>query len=428
MKKSPKVLVLLLFVSLALIIGIVGCAEKKSTGDTAASTTSAPAEKTADKVEPAKEITIRYGMWGSEAEINAQKENALGAEKVYPGLKIEVAAYPDSATFWQKLPAEIAAKTAPDVLSLSNEGYYEYVAKGNFVSIDNEIKEAGVDLSKYSDSSKAIWTVDNKLYGIPTVQSVGMFFINTDMWQAAGLKDYPKTWDEVKTAAKALTTKDVYGLVINIHPFHLTNYALTFGGGWSNGKTINSDANVKALDFIVSMFQDKLATSPKAEGFGWDGEVFANKKAAMTTGGWWYKGFLKGAAPDLKYAVLPMPEGTTKGATSISTGIVVLKDAPDKLSAVKAAAYMAREEALLNMMDKAGIDPAMTSLSAKYYEANPEFKATESIKAFAKDFAYPAETTKFNDSLQVAMESKILKNDTKTVKEILDELQNTFNK
>ncbi len=428
MKKGLKVLAIMLAVSLVLGIGLVGCGEAKDTGDNTASTPPAPVKKTVEEAEPVKEVTIRYGMWGSEAEIKAQKENANGAEKVYPGLKIEVAAYPDSATFWQKLPAEIAAKTAPDVLSLSNEGYYEYVAKGNFVPIDNEIKEAGVDLGKYSDSSKAIWTVDNKLYGIPTVQSVGMFFINTEMWQAAGLKDYPKTWDEVKTAAKALTTKDVYGLCINIHPFHFTNYALTFGGGWSNGKTINADANVKALDFIVSMFQEKLATSPKAEGFGWDGEVFANKKAAMTTGGWWYKGFLKGAAPDLKYAVLPMPEGTTKGATSISTGIVVLKDAPDKVSAVKAAAYMAREEALINMMDKAGIDPAMTSLSAKYYEANPEFKTTEPIKAFAKDFAYPAETTKFCDGIQVAMESKILKNDEKTVKEILDELQNTFNK
>lgn len=428
MKKGLKVLALLLTVSLIFSIVLTGCGEKKETGDTTAVASSAPAEKTADQTEPAKEITIRYGMWGSEAEINAQKENAKGSENVYPGLKIEVAAYPDSATFWQKLPAEIAAKTAPDLLSLSNEGYYEYVAKGNFVPIDNEVKEAGIDLSKYSDSSKAIWTVDGKLYGIPTVQSVGMFFINTDMWQAAGLKDYPKTWDEVRTAAKALTNKDTYGLVINIHPFHMTNYALTFGGGWSNGKTINSDANVKALDLIVSMFQEKIATSPKAEGFGWDGEVFANKKGAMTTGGWWYKGFLKGAAPDLKYAVIPMPKGTTDGATSISTGIVVLKDSPDKLSAVKAAAYMAREEALANMMDKAGIDPAITSLAAKYYEANPEFKATEPSKAFAKDFAYPAETTKFTDSLQAAMEAKILKNDPKTVKQILDELQAQFNK
>lgn len=55
--------------------------------------TVAPAEKP-------KEVTIGFGMWGSEEEIKVQKENALGIEKLYPGMKIEVVAYPDSATFW----------------------------------------------------------------------------------------------------------------------------------------------------------------------------------------------------------------------------------------------------------------------------------------------------------------------------------------
>lgn len=427
MKKSIKGLSFLIALCMILSIGLIGCGNKTTDLESTAGTVEVEKTATATAAPEVKDITIKYGLWGSEEEIKVQKENATGIEKLYPGLKIEVQPYADSATFWQQLPAQVAAKTAPDLLSLSNEGYYEYVAKGSFVSIDNEVKEAGIDLGKYADSAKAVWTVDGKLYGIPTVQAPAMFFINTDMWQAAGLKDYPKTWEEVKTAAKALTKDKVYGLCINIHPFHFTNYALTYGGGWSSGKTINSDANVKALEFTVSMFTDKIATSPKAQGLGWDGEVFANKKAAMTTGGWWYKGFLKNSAPDLKYAVLPMPEGTTKGCTSISTGIVVLKDAADKLAAVKAAAYLAREEALTKMMESAGIDPSMPSLSAKYYEANPEFKPTEPMKAFAKDFAYPKETTKFCDALQAAMEAKILKNDSKTVKAILDELQAKFN-
>lgn len=411
MKKGNKAVAFLTVLLLVLSIGLAGCGDK-------------PVATTPDKP---KEVTIRFGMWGSEEEIKVQKENAIGIEKLYPGMKIEVVAYPDSATFWQQLPGQIAAKTAPDLLSLSNEGGYEYIAKGSFLPIDDALKTAAVDMSKFSDSSKAIWTVDGKIYGIPTVQAPAMFFINTDMWQAAGLKDYPKTWDEVKVAAKALTKDKVYGMCINIHPFHLTNYALTFGGGWSYGKTINSDANVKAMEFVTSMFTEKLATSPKAEGLGWDGEVFANKKAAMTTGGWWYKGFMKNAAPDLKYAVVPMPKGTVNACTSISTGIVVLKDTPDKVAAVKAAAYMAREEALKKMMDSAGIDPAMPSLSAKYYESNPEFKPTEPTKAYAKDFAYPANTTKFCDGIQAAMETKILKNDSKSIKDILDELQKSFN-
>lgn len=337
MKKGFKVLTILIVFCMLLGVVLAGCGEgnKADTGKQSAAPEQSKAP--APEKEKPKEVTIKYGAWGSEEEHKLQKENIVGVEKVYPGLKIEYQQYPDSVTFWNQLPAQLAAKTAPDMISLSNEGYLEYIEKGSFAPIDNEVKEAGVDMGKYTDGAKSIWTVNGKLYGIPANQAPAMFFINKDMWDAAGLKDYPKTWDEVKTAAKALTKGGVAGICINIHEYHLTNYALSFGGGWGNGKTINSDANVKAMEFIVDMFKEKLATSPKHTGNGWDGEVFANKKAAMTTGGWWYKGFMKNSGPDVKWVALPVPQGTTKSCTMISTGIVVLKDAADKVAAVKAA-------------------------------------------------------------------------------------------
>lgn len=409
-------------------IGLVGCGGQTKPTEAVKQDSSTPEQTKAPAVEKPKEVTIKYGAWGSEEEHKLQKENLAGIEKVYPGLKIEYQQYSDSPTFWNQLPAQIAAKTAPDIISLSNEGYLEYVEKGAFASIDNEVKEVGLDLSKYADSAKGIWTVNGKLYGIPANVAPAMFFINKDMWDAAGLKEYPKTWDEVKTAAKALTKNGVAGLCINIHEYHLTNYALSFGGGWGNGKTINSDANVKALEFVSDMFKEKIATSPKHTGNGWDGEVFANKKAAMTTGGWWYKGFLKNSGPDIKYAVVPIPKGTVDSCTMISTGIVVLKDAANKVAAVKAAAYLTREEAQQKMMDGVGYNPALKSLAAKYYDSNPEFKAIEAAVPFGHDFGYPADGKKFTDALVKGMEAKILKNDSKSVKDILDEVQKQFNK
>ena len=282
-------------------------------------------------------------------------------------------------------------------------------------------------MNAYAETAKNIWTVDGKLYGIPMGAAPAMFIINQGMWDAAGLKEYPKTWDEVKVAAKALTTKDVFGIVCNIDAFHLTNYVLSFGGGWGNGKTINSAENVKGLEFFVSLFDEKIATSPKQQGLGWDGEVFANKKGAMTTGGNWYKGFLAASGPDIKYTVLPIPKGTVEACTMHSGGIAVLKDTQDKLSAVKAAAYMAREACLEKLMVDTGLNPALLSLTAKYYEVNPEFKAIEASVKVAKDFGYPAESKKFIDALVAAMESKILKGDKKSVQEILDGIQKDFN-
>lgn len=421
MSKKMKVVSVLLALCMILSVGLVGCGTKEAPKDTAENNT------TTQPKEQVKDVTITYGLWGSSKEIELQKENAKDSEKKYPGVNIEVQPYPDSATFWNKLPAEIAAKTAPDVVKLTNEGYYEYVAKGTIVPIGDIVKQENIDLSAYGESAKAIWTVDGKLYGIPLSVAPAMFFINKDMWEEAGLGEYPKTWEEVKVAAKKLTTEDRYGIIINDHEYHITNYALSFGGGWGNGKTINAEGNVKALEYIVGMYKEGVAVAPKQLGFGWDGEVFANRKGAMSTGGWWYIGYLKEAAPDLNYEILPMPEGTTKGCTMHSDAFVVLKDAKDKAAAVKAAAYLSREEAQNRLMEGVGINPAITKLSEKYYEVNPATKAVQPMVEHAKDFGYPADTKKFNDALVNGLDQIIFNNSDKSVKALLDEIQAKFN-
>ena len=432
MKKALKVFALFLTLCILVSVGLAGCGQKDSkepavvendTGDKSGQDEK-PSEEPVEKV---KEVTIRYGLWGSQAELDLQKELAKDAEKIYPGLTIEVQPYPDSATFWNKLPAEVAAKTAPDIVKITNEGYYEYVDKEMLISIDDAVKEGGIDLGIFGESAKDIWTVDGKLYGLPLSVAPAMFIINKDMWDAAGLGEYPANWDEVKEAAKALTKGDVKGLIINDHEYHITNYALSFGGGWSNGKTINSANNIKAVEFIVSMYKEGLAISPKQAGFGWDGEVFANKQGAMTTGGWWYIGYLKEAAPDINYELLPMPEGTTKGCTMHSDAMVVLKGAEDKVAAAQAAAYLTRYDAQQKLMEEVGINPSIPELSNMYYDVNPNTRATQPMVEHASDFGYPADTKKFADSLVNAVDELIFDNSSRSVEEYLSELQQSFN-
>lgn len=426
MKNGMKVIAILTTLVMLLSIGFTGCGGGKPAENAAKSDEQKSTTNEAPKQE-VKEVTVRYGMWGGEEEQKIAKENAADSEKAFPGLKIEVTPYPDSVTFWQQLPAQVAAKTAPDIIQLTNEGHIEYIVKGAFAPLDDEVKAAGLDMSRYDDTAKGIWTYNGKLYGIPLGASPAVFTINKDMWDAAGLKEYPKTWDEVKTAAKALTQNGVAGLIVNLHEFTFTNFALTYGGGWGYGKTINSDANVKAMEFIVDMFKEKLAVAPKQAGLGWDGEVFAQKKGAMAVSGFWYKGFLKNAAPDIKYVAVPMPKGTESSCTMHSIGIVVLKDSPDKQAAVKAAYHMTNEEGLSKLSANTGVRTSLKSLAPKYYEVNPEYKdAMEPMMALSKDFGYPPETKKFIDAIVGAMEAKILANDSRSVKQILDEIQQKF--
>ena len=376
---------------------------------------------------PAPDVTtVRLGLWGAEAAINAYTENSRGIEEVYPGVRIDMQPSPSSQEFWNTLPGRIAAGTAPDILQLTNEGAFEYIEAGLFIPIGEILEAEGLSMDAFSESALDIWSVDGELYGIPVSVGPAMFFINVDMWNEAGLGEYPTTWEEVEQAARALTTSNRHGLIINIHPFHLTNYVLSHGGGWGYGRTIASEANERGLNRVIRMFEEGIAVSPQQAGYGWDGEVFSNRAAAMSTGGHWYKAFLSNAAPDLNWVAIPMPQGGAIASTSHSEAIVVLRDAVDRSAAVKAAYYLAREQALENLMIKASINPARPSLSAQYYEVNPEFQAVQPYVQYGQDFGYPAETSRFIDALVRAMEERILAGSGKPTREILADLQRSF--
>lgn len=284
MKKTTIIKILVTLLVVAMVAALAGCAQQVQPQEPAAPETP---ETPAEQVEEQTPVNIRVGLWGSEEELNATIENAAGAESMFPGLTIEIQPFPSSEDFWSNLPAQIAARTAPDIVKLTNEGAFEYIEKGLFVGIEDYVATAGLNLDVFAQSAKDIWTVDGNLYGIPISVMPAMFIINQDKWDAAGLGALPTNWDEVAVAARALTQGDTKGLIINLHEFHLTNWVLTFGGGWGNGRTINSEANIQALEKIVSLFEEGVAITPKQAGFGWDGEVFANLRGAMSTGGFW---------------------------------------------------------------------------------------------------------------------------------------------
>ena len=314
------------------------------------------------------------GFWGTAQDLKIYQDAADSISEQYPNIELKIKQYPSSDQFWNALPGEIAAKVAPDFIKISNEGALEYINKGLFAPLDELIKTTGVDMGKFNKAASDIWKVDGKVYGVPNSSSPAMFFINEEMWKNAGLGAYPTTWDEVQAAAKKLTTKDVYGITINLDPYHITNYVKSFGGGWGNGNTINSPENVKGLQTIFDMYNDGVAVTPKSLGYGWDGEVFSNGKSAMTTGGHWYKSFLKDAAPNMKYAVVPVPKGTVNGSTMISDAYVVLDDAQNKEAALQAAYYMTNEKVQMDFLNL-GYNSSLSSLSDKYFEVNPEFQS-----------------------------------------------------
>ena len=325
---------------------------------------------------------------------------AEGVNEVYPKVeKIELMHYASTDDFWTGLPSQVAAGTAPDMALPTNENAFEFIDGGLYIPVDTE----AVDLSNIDQSAIDVWTVDGQLYGVPIDAQPTCFMINLDMWEAAGLTeaDYPETWDDVRAAAELLTTDEVAGLCINVEgAYHTTQIVQGFGGGWGEGATIDSAENAEAVQWIIDMFKDGLAVSPKQIGDDWEGTSFAQGHCAMTTGGVWYRGQMQTAAPDTNYIALPIPQKDPANPSSSlhSDAIVIFKSCENVSEASQAAAYLAREDAQQIRAESTGNIPSIPELAEKYYEEAPQFAALKGTESYSVPFGYPAQTTQFQTS------------------------------
>ena len=131
-----------------------------------------------------------------------------------------------------------------------------------------------------------------KIYGVPQNGYALALLYNRKLFTAAGLNPDkpPATWDEFRSAAKALTTSSVAGYaepsISNQGGWRFTNWMYSGGGDMqsSDGKkaTFNSDKGVAVLQLLKNMrFTDKSTT--KQQGFVQDNilPLLASGKVAM---------------------------------------------------------------------------------------------------------------------------------------------------
>ena len=413
--KTKKLICTLLVGAMIASVSLSGCGKEQPNTNTGNSSA-------VDK--EVEDVTLRLGYWGNAEDVKAYEIGIKGIEEVEPGLSIELQQYPTTDDFWNNLPAQIAAKTAPDIISVTNELYLEFIENDLYLPLNPDV----IDLTDVSKSAIDVWTVNDKLYGFPVSAGPGGLAINLDMWEAAGLGELPKTWDDVEVAAKALTTEDTYGLGINEIDFHLTQYALSFGGGWGEGKTINSEENIAAIDFVLEMIRGGYAVTPKQEAAGWDGELFTSGKVAMTTAGVWYVSNMKLAAPDINWALIPVPQVDPSNPSCAlhSVAFTGLSSTEYPELVEKAISHLGRAEYQQASMDLTGIIPSNEVVASKAFE-NPQVAQLKPAMSYAQPFGFPIESQKFSTYLMNGVgEAIYVKDSTLTGKDILDDLQSKF--
>lgn len=269
-------------------------------------------------------------------------------EKANPDLKVEVTQIPEGE-FDAKLLTAIAAGTVPDLVRLYSQSQASLMATGAFAPVPDGL----VNPDDFFPSAWQVSVKDGVVYGIPWDAYATMFQYRKDLAAKAGVEP-PKTWDELKTFAKAMKEQGAtwgFGTDIGYDIYTaqgLNELVHQNGGGFlsADGKawTINSDANVKALEFWGSLFTDGIS-SPDGPKFLDTVPWFTSAEMASRDMGPWFEQWLVQANGqewvDEKLGTALMPAGPAGSFSALGSGaIAVLKDGKNQTAAWKLARYL----------------------------------------------------------------------------------------
>ncbi|MER6312821.1 extracellular solute-binding protein [Streptomyces sp. NPDC001581] len=182
-----------------------------------------------------------------------------------PGIKVDVKLLP-----WADIDREVSrlvkAGKAPDVALMGS--YSDFAAQGQLYPA-NELLSVTAEANFLQPLADA-GSVGNTLYGLPFVASSRLLFYNQALFTKAGIKEPPKTWSELKAAAKALKDKGVpypYALPLGPEEAHAEAmiWELSNGGGYADSAgnyALASDQNIKTWSWVKDQLVAPGLTGP----------------------------------------------------------------------------------------------------------------------------------------------------------------------
>lgn len=283
-----------------------------------------------------EKVTVTFWHAMTDAHEKWLKEKTEAYNKEHKDIEVKLVAQGNYGDLSQKLLAAAKAKKSPTIAQAYGEWMADYERNHLLADIKPMIDEKMTGADKYEDINQVFRddnTINGKVYGIPFNKSTRVLFVNNDYLKKAGIKA-PKTWDELKAAAKKLTTeidgKKVTGMGFENQLAHeLSMYVKQAGGQFVDEKSakvkFNSEEGLKALEFINGMIQDKTARMAGEDEYL--SGPFTNGDVAMYIGSSAGIPFIQKDAKDMNWTTVPLPQDKVKAAPFQGTNITMFSQA-----------------------------------------------------------------------------------------------------
>lgn len=307
-KIFSRLLCLVIVLSLCIIATACANTEKEA---------GAPSEK--EVAQTTEKDVIQLWDFRVEKEAEGMQELVKRYNELHDDVEIKYQSVNQSDYTTTLITTAFANGECPDIICVEAATYNKFVDAGILADLTPYYNDELLSdlLPSFVEAATAD---DGKIYTLPfECETVGLFY-NVDVLEAAGIAP-PTTWEELYAAAAALTTEDMYGLVMPVEntPYTLYNW---WPFMWMNGANIyspdgelviNSEEMATALDFWGSFFQNDYAPSSLQIG-PWSIDNIATGFAAMQLGGTYMINAAEAYAEqgiNIGAIALPSPDGST---------------------------------------------------------------------------------------------------------------------
>jgi multiple sugar transport system substrate-binding protein len=286
--------------------------------------------------------------------------------------------------YFQKIAVLFAGGNPGDLVWLSSiEGYYDYAARDQLLSVNEYVTRDAIDGSEWYPAAFTMLDVNGNRYGLPLWSHpsiVGLYYNKTLLDQVGvGVPDETWTTDQLASAAQQATkvsgrTFEQMGYMPAVQLFNgLMQVVPSFGGSVmsEDGTTLTLDRpeTRAALQWLADLFNtSKVAPPPGTQDVG---QLMASSKGALLAGGYWNR-WTAEATWEFEWGMAPMPKGPagTNGSMLQTDAFVISKGTQFADQAWEFEKFVSSKEAGMILWDSNYIpgsrpdvweDPALTS-------------------------------------------------------------------
>jgi multiple sugar transport system substrate-binding protein len=310
-----------------------------------------------------------------------------------------------------KVLQQASSRTLPDVLMIDNPDLQQIASTGALAPIS----DFGLSADGYAQGVVSASTFEGQVYGLqPIANSIGLFY-NVDMLNEAGIAP-PTTWDELKSAAAALTQGDRYGIAFSaVADYEGAWQFLPFM--WTNGGDETNIASPEVADALQLWVDLVNSGSASRSVLNWRQadvkDQFAAGNAAMMINGPWQFPSLD-EVEGLNYEVVPIPVphagDTVVAPLGGETWTIPQTGDPDRQAkAAEIVACLNTDESQLALATERLTVPTKTALREKFVADMPRMAAFTEIVQNARARTgklgpeWPATATRIYTAVQTAI-------------------------